>query len=501
MNKIIMSIFVVLLSLLTNQNTSAMGIPEEPMTIYGSIAGSFPSGSTITIFDGEDNIVHTSQLRGNMFWTNETFDIENKITLSSFSGALRFEVDGDMARTILLGWIGVCNTVPTFQPGLLCEYDLELFETVEQSDVDDTITLSGSRTNFDDLRTSFIPYIRTISSEIDDVLISRDGIDFDDLDTLDQDLIIVPDSSDSTTLSHSIFIPRTANTIESDVLIWEPRQITTLDTVKNRIPGVTRVFGAIEIPTNKAVNFTDTIRVCLNVSQVVTNRNIYFSQDNVTWTRDTSVSRIQTDGNTLCFSTDHLTSFAVAQQDFSITGGSSAPWIDNCPGGDNSWYRYDGKCEASESSVAKNTTVIKEEVKVDAATEWTQVEQKSQSSKAISFSDYKRWVQSFNTNRKLVVVLSGMDVISIDGDTEYSEKLVSFAKRIRKDIKRQNLRDDLINYLNRATMSYGVYTDETIDQELRNQFKQKYKRDIQNFTKKYSIIQKKDTIISRFLSQ
>ncbi len=129
MNKKIFTL-VVIFSLVFTNYSYANDFPKEPMVIYWSISW-INSVYQLKIYDGNSNILATVPVNSLKYWTNDAFNISSKVTLNEYVWQLNFEVySWDKiydVENIVLWEILSCNNDLLFQPWMLCEYNIEVW--------------------------------------------------------------------------------------------------------------------------------------------------------------------------------------------------------------------------------------------------------------------------------------------------------------------------------------------------------------------------------------
>ena len=74
---------LLLIWLLTITNASATsGFPEEPMVIYGNITWNNINAKILKILDSNWSLLKQVDISDYKYWTNKTFEVNNKINLS-----------------------------------------------------------------------------------------------------------------------------------------------------------------------------------------------------------------------------------------------------------------------------------------------------------------------------------------------------------------------------------------------------------------------------------
>ena len=120
---------LLLIWLLTITNASATsGFPEEPMVIYGNITWNNINAKILKILDSNWSLLKQVDISDYKYWTNKTFEVNNKINLSPYNWALTFKIDNYELTKIVKGTTSTCESSSVFQAWNICEYNLTFSE-------------------------------------------------------------------------------------------------------------------------------------------------------------------------------------------------------------------------------------------------------------------------------------------------------------------------------------------------------------------------------------
>jgi hypothetical protein len=343
---------LLLIWLLTISNVFAEWFPDEPMVIYGSIK--WITWEKISIYNANHELLKEAQISNNKFWTNKTFDLENKIILNKFEWSFIFEINWKSLN--ILGTNSDCNLF--FQKWKVCEYiltnSIEIsweFVNLKQDDITTNIQDLSEwkifKKNKEDIQDKLIKnIIKNVNSKKEIIIFSQKlNIKKD----IKKDVVIVSQNK-----KESLYISENTKIIENNVIIEKPQIITNKNSIKNKINK--NIAWAVKIPTNKKVTFDKDIQVCTEIdTNSISWLSIYYSHDEISWIKDSNTKNLEISNWIICFDVNHLTSFAVSSGptiNNSSSWGSSwgSSWkvihmdICNNTKGDTSWNYYDKKC-------------------------------------------------------------------------------------------------------------------------------------------------------------
>jgi len=129
MKKLRKIIAILLMLLISIGNTYATWFPDEPMVIYGNVSWA-SNWVTMKIYDWENNLLKSINISDWKYWTNKTFDIDNKILLNTYNWTLSFKIDWYNFSSTAKWEIAICETETTFQKWSICEYNLSFSEII-----------------------------------------------------------------------------------------------------------------------------------------------------------------------------------------------------------------------------------------------------------------------------------------------------------------------------------------------------------------------------------
>lgn len=539
--KKIIKIFTITFVLLINLNSvRAEWLPAEPMVVYWNISWITTTNKILKIYNWNNLLLKEISLNNSNYWTNKTFELNNKVILNEFSWALIFKID-NIEATISKWEITECNNNPIFQGTKICQYNLTFYEKSILNDLDNIEEEDKSET-FNDIFSGKIVeknkeelswdlwwnLLKNLNTSEDLVVINK-SIFIDE--TLWKGLIITSDSK-----KDSIYIPKWTKLSKSWTIIEEPKEITDKTTIRWRINR--EIMWAVDIPTNKQINFDNNIRICTNTTLTSTTwLVIYYSTDNINWYIDNSISDIRIENNQICFNVNHLTSFAVTTP--IITSSNNSSSNSSSWGWWSSWKKYCNENELvcnkvwngykwvikewktciksnlyNSCNISKNNNKVSNEISNNTkiTTEGKNINNtnittegknsiKSLSDFKISSMDYSKSWKIFTKNKKEIKKINWLEVINIKWDEEYNNKVNSIVKEINSEMKIYSIKKDMIEYLNKMTTSYWISIDEENTDEVRNIYKEKLKFDILEVEKKLIVLKRKDLIISKSLEK
>ncbi len=511
--KIVAALLIWLLSI---GNVLAIGFPEEPMVIYGNVTGYGLSGKTMKISDTNGNLLKKVIIYNGKYGTNKTFDLQNKIILNSFDWKLVFEVWGYENTEINLGEITTCSKSPIFQKAWLCQYNLVFKEKTISADniiikeIDKSINIDDI---FDwlikeDIKTEIEKDLwDNILKEIDDteeIIVSSNDLEI--TKNIEKNIIIVSESK-----KEAIHIPENTTIEESDVVIEKPVEIVNKTTIKHKINK--DIVWAVEVPTNKQVNFNKYIRVCTKTTNSSSsNLEVYYSHDNTTWKKDNNAKNLIISDWQVCFSVNHLTSFAVATK----TSSSSSSW--------SWWWGWSSKDLVYKTKVIKpiakdieeNTTnedktiikketpikkvPIKEKKKVETTKNYIVARDANWKVK-VNWKLYILSLKYFNKEKKQEKKVFWYDVLNIKNDPEYNKQINNYTKEIYNDISKDYIRKEMIKYMDKMTITYGLYHNPKLDPSVKAIFEAKLKEDKEAFLYRLEKLKKKDRMIKMLVKK
>lgn len=516
-NKSIISLLT-LISLWVNTGFAAW-FPSEPMVIYGSVEWTNIENRILKIYDGEDSLLKTIDLVDWKFGTNKTFELENKITLNQYNWELKFFID-DYALEILDNNINNCNWNFTFKSWGLCELhfkdanlkidtldDLDNIPEEEKSEeFEDVFSWKVIEKTKEEIKNNIWENIITRANNTGSIIITNKavGVDY----SVKKDLVLISD-----TKKELIFIEKNTSTWHDDLVIEKPVKINSLSSIKSKINK--DVFGAIEIPTNKQVNFDKDIRICLDSNtNSLSGLRVYASHDNISWFLDSSAKNLVINNWQICFDVNHLTSFAVGKDIANNSSGWSWGW----------WGYSRPICETNELICTQVGTkyymraIDEKKCRVKYSTETCTLDNNQDSTKVLekistwkdvtktntyklTSKKYITWVKIFIANKREVKQKYGLQVSYVKSDDDYNKTIDSLLKDINSSMKILSIKQDMVKHIDTMSTSYAVSNDETVDNDLRETFKLKLENDIARVKQKLKVLKRKDYIVNKALTE
>lgn len=516
-----------LIWILSIGNVIAAGIPDEPMVIYGNISGN--ENNSLKIYDWGNNLLKEITVQSGKYGTNKTFG-GTKIILNNFDWNLVFKNNWKFA-TVSKWEIASCNNSANFQKWSICEYNLSFSNTNEEIDLErffDNISTDNliieEKYKTDDIDEIFNWKIFEENKDIvknniwDNILKSISGNDkiivtsnkIEAVKKISKKIIII-----NTSKKEAVFIPENTESNEGNIVIEKPRKITNTNNIKAKVNKV--IIWAVEIPTNKQITFNKFIRVC---TQLIRNKTkalkIYYSHDNVNWTVDNTAKNLEISNGQVCFDVNHLTSFAVWEDETIVAPRHSSGW--------SSSKNYNLK---KDSNVSVVTNVSKPQNKTTNKTtnntqEKTITEKKTTNTikKSIKKLDLKKydWKKYINSELKLnskiyirnltefykntkIEDSSSYTIFKIKSDEEYNKIVDYYKKKIILEFKLPPIRESMFRHLNKMTTSYGIYKYNNLDENLTNFYKESFAENMNNFKFKLIRLKQKDDMISKTLEK
>lgn len=517
-NKSIISLLT-LISLGVNTGFAAW-FPSEPMVVYWSVEWTNIENRILKIYDGEDSLLKTIDLIDWKFGTNKTFDLENKITFNKYNWELKFFID-DYALQILDNNSNDCDWNFSFRNWGLCELNFKdvnlkidtiddldnIPEEVKSEEFNDIFTWKVIEKTKAEIKNNIWENIITRANNTGAIVVTNKAVDVDS--SVKRDLVLI-----SNTQKELVFIPKDTNTWNNNLVIQKPIKIESTSNIKSQINK--DIFWAIEIPTNKQVNFDKDIRVCLDVNiNSLSGLKVYASHDNISWFLDSSAKNLVINNSQICFDVNHLTSFAVTK-DIPTISSSWGGW---------GWWNYKPYCKESEL-VCKNIggknymraydiykcreknlnqecdidTNIDSISKLGKITAWT-ISNTEINNYKLTSKKYISWVRAFIANKREVKQKYGLQVSYVKSDDDYNKTIDSLLKDISSSMKILSIKQDMVKYIDTMSTSYAVSNDETVDDDLRETFKVKLENDIARVKQKLKVLKRKDYIVNKALTE
>lgn len=113
----------------------------------------------------------------------------------------------------------------------------------------------------------------------------------------------------------------------------------------------------------------------------------------------------------------------------------------------------------------------------------------------IKWTDYIKNLKMFNANKKEEKNILWKKVLTVKWDDAYNKNVENNVKQIHKDIQLDSIRKSMIKHLDKMTISYWIYTDSNLSEELRETYKEKLREDKEYFELKFKKLIRKDEII------
>lgn len=133
--KKIISIILLGFTFMGNVWSAIAAMPEEPMTIYGNvITWEISTQIRVQVYDSNMVLLKDIPVIWWKYGTDKTFNLDNKVNLTPFSGSLIFKVIGNglSYNPKVIKWeIASCSDGPVFQMGALCQYNLSIPSLVD----------------------------------------------------------------------------------------------------------------------------------------------------------------------------------------------------------------------------------------------------------------------------------------------------------------------------------------------------------------------------------
>ncbi len=563
----------IILSLFSIQ-TIATWIPAEPMTIYWNINWKSLPDTAILEISNNWKILNSSKIISNKYWTNKTFDLKNKINLEKFDWQLKFSVKEWNKKIeiwkIELWEIKICNENPIFQKSFLCQYNLLLknvnlnLEEIEKEkerlrkleeerlkkleeekklveekklEEEKKILIEKEKKlnkNFWKLnikeklplniwREKFLVKKEKLNKKINfstkEVIVSGEKVEIKD--ELQRDLLIISKIWQKELFLH---IPKKARLLQKNIEINPPKLIE-FKQIEKRLKNkkIKKIIWAVEIPTSRKLNFSDKIEICIPTEKKsIKNLQVFYSQDLISWNFDSNASDLKIVDSKMCFKTNHLTWFVIWEVESNWFW--NARWIDVCPQNiDNSWSRYDGKCDkiyltlSPTSSLSDVDEVVVKEEKIvkkeDSISEmlwelfWdddmeipvktntfiepktNNVAKKDYSISAKTYSTFLKWAKL----KEITTKISWFNVIILTWEKEYNLNTLQKVKEINSNYKRLYYKTLLIEYLNSITNSYSLYKEALANNDWVAWFSKTYNLKISSFKIKQNIFRNLDS--------
>ena len=496
-------------------NSFASSFPSEPMIIYWNIQWTHIENKILKIYDGNNTLLKSVYIHDGKYGTNKTFDLENKIVLNEFEWNLIFQIDDTNINISN----DTCNGELYFKKAWICEFNFsEIHLDIDKVDDLDNIPEEEKSEEFDDIFKGKV--IETtkeaVKQEIWDNIISTEQTTGQivvvnkavDVDTqVTKDLVLVSD-----TKKEAVFIPKDTNTWNNNTLIEKPVKINSTIHIKSKINK--DIYGAIEIPTNRQVNFDKYIRICLDSHLNSTSWiKVYASHDNNSWFYDTSVKNISVLNTQVCFDVNHLTSFVIAKditKTSSSWGWTSRPYCESdqlvCKQvWVNSYMRPidNSKCKLRDTVERCNIKVVEDTVIEDISSEEENQKVSTNTEKTneykLTSKTYITWVRSFIANKRLLKEKYWLQVAYVNDDEEYNITVDKLLKDINQNMKIQSIKQTMVKHIDTMTTSYAIANDESLSEDLRNTFKVKLEKDIERVQKKITVLKRKDYIVNKAL--
>ncbi len=498
--------------------TLAVWIPAEPMTIYWKIDWKSLPDTAILEITNNWKILNSSKIVSNKYWTNKTFDLDNKINIEKFNWKLDFSVKDWNKKIevweIELWEINICDKNPIFQKGLLCQYNLFLkninlsseekkkeeerqrkIEEEKKRKLEEKLNKNFWKLNLKDKlplnfwKEKFLVKKEKLNKKINfstkEIIISGEKVKIKD--ELQRDLLLIWDSWKKELFLH---IPKKARLFQKNIEI-DPPKLIEFKQIEKKLQKrkIKKIIWAVEIPTSKKLQFSDKIEICIPTDRKTTsNLQVFFSHDLLAWDIDSNASDLKIKDSSLCFKTNHLTWFAIWEVESNWLW--TAKWIDVCPNNiDNSWDRYDWKCGKDEMIQKENTTknivkttqktvemkkIVKKEDSISKIL-WdffwdnnikqeknTFTEQKTNNvtkkDYSISPKTYKNYLNTVKT-KEIISNVYWFNIVILNWEKEYNLKTLKKVKEINSNYNKKYYKNLLIEYLNSVTTSYGFYKE------------------------------------------
>jgi len=529
MKKIAYMLLIAMVTQLGFVNTYAVWFPDEPMTIYGNIVGVAPTDLlSVEIYDWNNTLLQTANVVNGKYWTDQTFDFANKIVLNTYTWALKFNVLKNgisyNVNTVTKWQVALCNNSPVFQKWYLCQYNLDV--TLPANTVAtpiNNISVNKLPTNITKIKTTKavmatvkVDLLASLLADLSKsdvnkvvatqkIIVSNKSIKTNTWNTILEDTLMLSTWSTVVEKKNTLFLPRNINLSKTGITIDTPRDIVDKNSIKNKI-GKWAVVWAVDIPTSSNIGFSNNkIQVCMYINKTTSNWKIYSSTDNINWILDNNITNLQVSNNQACFNVNHLTSFAIVENNpapVSTPVISSGWWW----GGGSYYARTIRSSTSNTSNTSDTSTWIIEKVitntwKTNESTMTNWSVNTIDMVISINSKDYISSIIKFNSNKRKLEKVASLSFISVKWDDKYNEGIKQIVKKINYELNLNWLKEDLIKYLDNMTISYWIYNDGTIDKAITDKFIQKYKKDKAIFEARYNVIKVKDSIINKTLKR
>lgn len=544
--KIIKKSFAVLLiTLLSISNLFAAGIPDEPMIIYGSVIST--TWNKISIYDWNNNLIKEVDIKSWKYWTNKTFDNTSKIRLETFSWELTFKLN-DVVGTVTKWGDSNCSNQALFQKWNICEYNLNFIsvtwdnfsslfkwnikwddmvieEKYKTENINEIFNWKIFEKNRNIVKNNIWENIVRNISDNDNIIVTSNKLEISK--KINNKIILINNSK-----KEALYIPENTEIIQEDVIIEKPVKITNTSNIKNKINK--KIIGAVEISTNKRVNFEKDIRICTELTSTQTKAfNIYYSHDNINWILENNAQNIEISNWQICFDVNHLTSFAIWEDDDNSSSNNTSS--------SSSWWNSNQSYELANNSAVTiknnkneiskiNETKIIDIKKVDDEkiiktekvndSEWLlgntdsaslelqekQIKNKIKNVKfmkadfTIQSKDYIKTLKQFKKEKELQLSISGYKVLKIIWEPKYNEQIDLYAIQIFNDIKNKDIRESMFSHLNKMTTTYWIYTNNNLDPKLIDIYEKLLIINTNNFEFKLEKLKFKDYIINKAIN-
>jgi len=594
---------ILLIWILSISNIFANGwIPDEPMVIYWSI--SWNSSNNLKIFDWNNKLLKETIISSGNYWTKKTFS-SDKIRLDNFSGELIFKV-WEEQFTISKWETDNCEDKPIFQKWNICEYNLEI-KTSEDTNNSSSSTSNSTNTSTNNSNTSNSTSSNTSNNsnstntsnnntpkyiiwniKTDNLVISEEykTNDINEIfkwrilenkksiikssiwenilkNVWSSDKVIITSNKLeiskkinkkiillNSTKKEAVYIPEDTEMEQTDVIIEEPVKIENISNIKRKINK--KILWAVEIPTNKRINFKKDIRIC---TELITNNQkalkVYYSHDNVNWTIDNDVKNLEISNWQVCFDVNHLTSFAVWEDEDIVNNKTSSSsrsswWYSKTK--DKTYNLVENRKETKKNNYESEVVNSEEEIEIVKYVEinepiykenktnnknYNYIEKynnninlseqnkndilinksnltffdKFEWTNFIDFNgkmkskDYIKNLVLFNKNKKIEENVSWYKILKIKWDEAYNKQIDLFVIKIFNEIKLKPIRESMFNHLNKMTKSYWILNYNTLKEKERWIYKSYFYVNLNNYKFKLKKLKKKDEIIRRTLEK
>jgi len=119
----------------------------------------------------------------------------------------------------------------------------------------------------------------------------------------------------------------------------------------------------------------------------------------------------------------------------------------------------------------------------------------------IKSKDYIKVIKNFNSNLKEEKNIFWYKVLTLKWNDNYNKNIEKFTKKIYNEIKLDWIRKSMIKYLNTMNKTAWILLDESLNDNLRNTFKEKLKQDQKYLSIKMKKLKRKDEIIRYVLNK